>query len=147
MENIYKMYQQVIIDYSKIKDNNRDIVTANYVERGHNPSCGDDITIILKFNDEIIEDISFLGHGCAISTASTNMLIEAVKGKNIDNVIKILNTFFDMMKSNKVEDYYVDILGDIVSLHFTNDMPARIKCATLPWHSMDIILKKIKKEL
>lgn len=147
MENIYKMYQQVIIDYSKIKDNNRDIIEANYVERGHNPSCGDDITMILKLNNEIIEDISFLGQGCAISTASTNMLIEIIKGKSINEVKKIIEVFFEMMKSKEINNNHIDILGDIVSLHFTNDMPARIKCATLSWHSIDIILKKIKKEL
>lgn len=75
------------------------------------------------------------------------MLIETVRGKDVYEALKIVEQFFAMMKEKELDDKYIDTLGDISTLHFTNDMPARIKCATLSWHSANVILSKIKKRL
>ena len=80
--NLDRIYQQTILDYNNRKDLKKELENPTYVERGHNPNCGDDLTLEVKINKKgIIEDASFLGNGCAISTASTAMLIEVIKGK------------------------------------------------------------------
>lgn len=137
---IDKFYHDIILENSKDKSNKKDIEDATDIERGHNPSCGDDISIIIK-KDNKISDISYLGEGCAISTASANMMINLVKGKTIEEAKKIVDVFFEMIKNEKnIEN--IDVLGDAVVLHLTHNMPARIKCATLPWHALKILLEK-----
>lgn len=142
---INKIYQQIILDYSRDKSNKKEI-SANYIERGHNPNCGDDITILVKEENGIFKDVSFLGEGCAISTASTNILISMIKGEKIEKIDEIINEFFEMMRKENIEENEYDNLNDAKLLHLTHNMPARIKCATLPWHSIKIIIEKIKGE-
>lgn len=139
--DIRNIYQEVLLENSRDKTNVKEI-NANYIERGHNPSCGDDITLLLDIEDNKIKDISYLGQGCAISTASTNMLINLIKGKNIKEAENILKKFFSMMRENK--EY--EELEEVNILRFTNDMPARIKCTTLSWHSLEVILNKLKEK-
>lgn len=137
MDNINKLYQQTIMDYAKRNDVKGEIENPNYALRGHNPSCGDDITLLIKLENDKIVDMKYIGSSCAISSASTSMLIENVIGKNKDEVQNILNSFFSMMRS---EEYDETILNDASVLEFVKDMPARIKCATLSWHSLKSII-------
>lgn len=139
--DIKKIYQEILIENSRDKSNVKSI-DANYIERGHNPSCGDDLTLLVKIEDDLIKDASYLGSGCAISTASMNILINLIKNKKIKETKKILNTFFKMMNENKE----FDVLEDANILMFTNNMPARVKCTTLSWHSLKVILDKYDKK-
>lgn len=139
--NFEKLYQQTILEYSNRNDLKKEIDNPTNIERGHNPSCGDDISLVLKIENEIIEDASFLGNGCAISTASTAMLIELIKGKSISYCKELLNIFFRVMKSENVNEEDRDKLGDAILLEITKDMPARIKCSTLSWHSLNVIIE------
>lgn len=141
IENIEKLYQETIMDYNNRKDLKYEIENPTFVSRGHNPSCGDDILIFLKIENNKVKDASFIGNACAISTASISMLIEDIRNKEIEEVKEILKDFFAMMTK---EEYNGNeyILNDAILLKFVSNMPARIKCATLAWHTLDEILNK-----
>lgn len=138
---IETVYQQTLIDYSRRTEHKHQLEGATGIERGHNPNCGDDLTLLIKEEDGIIADVSFLGAGCAVSTASTNMLIDLIKGKPVDEARRYLDIFFDMMAGKPQTDEDLDTLGDAQILGYFAEMPARIKCATLSWHSAQVLLK------
>ncbi|MEL3912829.1 Fe-S cluster assembly sulfur transfer protein SufU [Treponema pedis] len=140
MENIDNIYQEMILEYSRKKENCRDLTGDVKIERGHNSSCGDDLTLLIKEKEGIIEDASFLGKGCAISTASTNMLIELIKGRPVEEAKKKVDIFFKMMGGKEVSEEEKEELGDAQILEYFAEMPARIKCATLSWHSAKVLL-------
>ena len=142
--NLEKLYQQTILEYSNRKDLKREMDSPTYIERGHNPNCGDDLTLEIKLNsDNIIEDAAFLGNGCAISSASTAMLIDLIKGKSIGEAKEKVDIFFKMMgQKEKLSSDEMKKLGDAVLMEYVANMPARIKCATLSWHSLRVIIDK-----
>ena len=142
--NLEKLYQQTILEYSNRKDLKREMDSPTYIERGHNPNCGDDLTLEIKLNsDNIIEDAAFLGNGCAISSASTAMLIDLIKGKSIEEAKEKTDIFFKMMgQKEKLNSDEMKKLGDAVLMEYVANMPARIKCATLSWHSLKVIIDK-----
>ena len=143
--NFEKIYQQTILEYSNRKDLKKEIENPDYVERGHNPNCGDDLTLEVKLNGDIIEDAAFIGNGCAISSASTAMLIELIKGKTMEEAEEKVNLFFKMMKQEeKLTAEEQKKLGDAVLMEYVANMPARIKCATLSLHSFRVITEKRK---
>lgn len=135
------VYQQTLLDYSRRTEHKHQIDGATGIERGHNPSCGDDLTLLIKQKDGIVDDASFLGAGCAVSTASTNMLIELIKGKTVEQARRYLEVFFNMMAGKPQSDADLDSLGDAQILAYFAEMPARIKCATLSWHSAQVLLQ------
>lgn len=141
--SIEDLYQQTILEYSRMKTHTHEIPDATAAERGHNPSCGDDLTVVLKISGSTITDAAFLGNGCAISTASTNMLIECIKGKPIAQARTIISLFFNMMNNEPLTDDQRAQLGDASLLELTANMPARKKCATLSWHSANVILENL----
>ena len=140
--DINKLYQQTILEYSNRKDLKKKIDNPTDIQRGHNPSCGDDLTLVVKIKDELIEDASFIGSGCAISSASSAMLVELIKGKTLDETKKLLDVFFKMMYGEELSSLEEDMLEEAKLLEITKDMPARIKCSTLSWHSLKIIIDK-----
>ena len=142
--NLDRLYQQTILDYSNRKDLKREMEAPTFIERGHNPNCGDDLTLEIKLDSEnIIEDAAFLGNGCAISSASTAMLIDLIKGKTLDEAKEKVDIFFKMMgQKEKLNSEEMKKLGDAVLMEYVANMPARIKCATLSWHSMKVIIEK-----
>lgn len=139
--SIETVYQQTLLDYSRRIEHKHELVKATGVERGHNPSCGDDLTLLIQEKNGIIEDASFLGVGCAVSTASTNMLIDLLKGKTTEEARRLVEIFFNMMAQKPQADEDLDSLGDAQILGYFAEMPARIKCATLSWHSAKVLLK------
>ncbi len=142
--NLEKLYQQTILEYSNRKDLKREIEEPTFIERGHNQNCGDDLTLEVKLDkDDIIEDAAFLGNGCAISSASTAMLIDLIKGKKLEEAKEKVDLFFKMMgQKEKLNSEEMKKLGDAVLMEYVANMPARIKCATLSWHSMKVIIEK-----
>lgn len=141
MNNIEKIYQQIIMEYNKRKDLKKELEHISNSKRGHNPSCGDDIYIMLDIEKENIKDASFIGESCAISGASTAMLIDSIKGKTVKDAKNILKQFFNMMSG---ENFDEDVLNDSILMEYVKDMPARIKCATLSWRTLEEIIKEIK---
>ena len=131
--NLERIYQQTILDYNNRKDLKKELDDPTYIERGHNPNCGDDLTLEVRLSeDKIVEDASFLGNGCAISTASTAMLIDMIKGKSLENAKEKVELYFKMMKQDeKLTADETKKLGDAVLMEYVAKMPARVKCATL----------------
>ena len=142
--NLERIYQQTILDYNNRKDLKKELDDPTYIERGHNPNCGDDLTLEVRLSeDKIVEDASFLGNVCAISTASTAMLIDMIKGKSLENAKEKVELYFKMMKQDeKLTADETKKLGDAVLMEYVAKMPARVKCATLSWHSMKVIVDK-----
>ena len=143
--DLERIYQQTILEYSRRKELNHEMDNPTYVERGHNPNCGDDLTLELKVENNIIVDAAFIGSGCAISTASMAMLIDLIKGKTLEEAKEKVDIFFKMMSidenKEKLTKEEMKKLGDAVLLEYVAKMPARVKCATLSWHSLKVIVE------
>ena len=122
--------------------NKKELENANYSEIGHNPNCGDEITLQLKVNNDIIEDMAFSGHGCAISQASTSIMIDTLKGKTIKEAKEIVKTFIDMIKRETLDEEELRKLEDAIAFRNVANMPARVKCALLAWHTLEDILNR-----
>ena len=122
--------------------NKRKLKNANYEEIGHNPNCGDEITLEVSLNGDKIEDMAFSGHGCAISQASTSIMIDTLKGKTVKEAQDIIKTFIGMIKREKESEEDLEKLEDAVALKNIANMPARVKCALLAWHTLEDILNK-----
>ena len=129
------IYTELIAEHSHATENRRQLPNATIKERGHNPSCGDDITLELEISDGVIKDAAFTGQGCAISQASTDMMIELLRGKNVDDAKKLAELFIAMIKGNVTDDDELAQLDDAAALKNISNMPARVKCATLAWHT------------
>ena len=134
LENIYT---ELIAEHSQSRENRRQLEHATIVERGHNPTCGDEITLSLEVSDGVIRDAAFTGDGCAISQASTDMMIELVRGKNVDEAKRLAELFIDMIHGDVTDDDELEVLDEAAALKNISTMPARVKCATLAWHTLN----------
>jgi len=128
-----ELYQELIMDHGKNPRNFRVIDNADVVKEGFNPLCGDQITLYIKLENDIVTDSSFQGSGCAISTASSSLMTQAVKGKSISEVEKIFSEFQALVKG---ESEASDNLGKLIALAGVKQYPMRVKCATLAWHTL-----------
>ena len=142
MEDITDIYNDLIMEHSMNSYNKKKIENPTYCEMGHNPNCGDEIEIQLKLNGNIIEDMAFTGHGCAISQASTSIMIDTLKGKTVEEAKEIIKTFIDMIKRETQNEEDLKKLEDAIAFKNISNMPARVKCALLAWHTIENILKQ-----
>lgn len=142
MEDLTDVYNELIMEHSMNSYNKKKLEKADYSERGHNPNCGDEITLELKLNGDIIEDMAFTGHGCAISQASTSIMIDTLKGKTINEAKEIIKTFIEMIKRETTDEEELKRLEDAIAFRNVSNMPARVKCALLAWHTVEDILNK-----
>lgn len=131
------------MEHNKSGHNKGPLACPDISERGHNPSCGDDISLELKLNGNLIEEASFTGHGCAISQASTSMMIDLIKGLNVKEALDLVEIFIGMIKKEDIDGKELDKLEDAVVLQNISNMPARVKCAVLAWHTLKEALNKI----
>ena len=136
------IYTELIAEHSQSKENRRALENPSLKERGHNPTCGDDITLELEIADGKIKDAAFTGDGCAISQASTDMMIELLRGKKIDDAKRLAELFIAMIKGEVTDDSELEELDEAAALKNISNMPARVKCATLAWHTLDTALAK-----
>jgi len=134
--DLNEIYTQLIMEHSSSKHNRRSLENPNLCEKGHNPSCGDEITLEIKVNGDIIEDLAFSGQGCAISQASTSMMIDLLKGKNKDEALELVDKFIGMIKREIDDEDLLEDLEDAIVLKNISNMPARVKCAVLAWHTI-----------
>lgn len=142
MEDLNDVYNELIMEHSMNSYNKKKLEKADYCEVGHNPNCGDEITLELKLNGDIIEDMAFSGHGCAISQASTSIMIDVLKGKTIKEAKEIIKTFIDMIKRETKSEEELEKLEEAIAFRNVANMPARVKCALLAWHTIEDILNK-----
>ena len=139
------IYNDLIMEHSMNSYNKKKLDNPDFEEMGHNPNCGDEITLELKLNGNIIEDMAFLGHGCAISQASTSIMIDTLKGKTVEEAKKIIQTFIAMIKREETDEEKLKLLEDAIAFKNVANMPARVKCALLAWHTLEGILDKSNK--
>ncbi len=143
MEDLDSIYTDIIMEHSMATYNKRNLTDPTEKEHGHNPSCGDDITLEVKMNGDIIEDLSFTGHGCAISQASTSIMIDLLKGRTKQEAIELINIFLKMIKREDVTEEEQQRLENAIALKNISNMPARVKCAELAWYTMQNLIEKI----
>ena len=142
MEDLNNVYNELIMEHSMNSYNKKKLENADYCDVGHNPNCGDEITLELKLNGDIIEDMAFSGHGCAISQASTSIMIDVLKGKTIKEAKEIIKTFIDMIKRETKSDEELEKLEEAIAFRNVANMPARVKCALLAWHTIEDMLNE-----
>jgi nitrogen fixation NifU-like protein len=136
-QELRELYQQVILDHNKSPRNFRLIDHPTNHAEGYNPLCGDNINVFLSINDsEIIEDISFQGSGCAISKASASLMTSMLKGKSVEEAENIFNKFHELVTDKLGENPDIDELGKLAVFGGVREFPARVKCASLAWHTM-----------
>lgn len=145
-EEMRDLYQEVIFDHNRNPRNFRVMEDANRKVEGFNPLCGDRLTLFLKIEDGIIRDASFQGSGCAISTASVSLMTEIVKGKTEKEAMDLFKTFHKMT-TGKDEEVNLEAVGKLAVLAGVREYPARVKCATLAWHTLDAALKNEEKSV
>ena len=128
------LYQDVILDHSKRPRNSHPMEDANRKAEGYNPLCGDKLKLYLKLDEhDVVEDVSFTGSGCAISTASASLMTESLKGKTREEALKLLDKFHELLTTDTP---VTKDLGKLVVFCGVRDYPARVKCATLAWHTL-----------
>ncbi|AEP01460.1 SUF system NifU family Fe-S cluster assembly protein [Weizmannia coagulans] len=133
--NLDALYRSVIMDHYKNPRNRGSLEDGSLTVDMNNPTCGDRIHLTLKVEGGLIQDAKFTGEGCSISMASASMMTQAVKGKTVDEALKLSHIFSEMVQGKDYEE--AEDLGDIEALHGVSKFPARIKCATLAWKAME----------
>ena len=142
MSELDELYQEVILDHNKSPRNFREIVDANRRSEGYNPLCGDHVTVFVNLADGVIRDISFKGSGCAISKASASMMTTELKGKSEAEAERVFDAVHKMLTGEMgVEESDLERLGKLKILSGVCKFPARVKCASLAWHTMNAALK------
>ncbi|MFO1299994.1 MAG: SUF system NifU family Fe-S cluster assembly protein [Burkholderiaceae bacterium] len=131
--DLRELYQEVIFDHNRSPRNFHKMDDADRVAEGHNPLCGDQLTLYVRLENGVIADASFVGHGCAISTASASLMTEAVKGCTVDEVESLFRDFHALLTGVPPEgrDF-----GKLEVLAGVREFPVRVKCATLAWHTL-----------
>ena len=142
MDNLDEVYNELIMEHSMNSYNKKHLDKADYSEIGHNPNCGDEITLEVKLDGDKIKDMAFSGHGCAISQASTSIMIDTLKGKDIKEAKEIIKTFIGMIKREIKDDKELEKLEEAIAFKNVSNMPARVKCALLAWHTMEDLISK-----
>ena len=133
------LYRDVIVDHNRNPRNFRAMPAADRKAEGFNPLCGDRLTLYVKIEDDRVADVSFDGSGCAISVASASMLTESVKGRTVRQAEELFTKMHDLLTR---QDVAVDVpaLGKLGALSGVREFPARVKCASLCWHTLDAAL-------
>ena len=137
------LYEEVILDHNRDPRNyGQRPAGANHFAEGHNPLCGDHVAVHLQVDNGVISEVKFEGDGCAISTASASLMTEAVKGKSEDEANDLFREVHDaLMEEGSVPDDAAAALGKLAVLLGVKNFPMRVKCATLPWHTLQAALK------
>jgi nitrogen fixation NifU-like protein len=140
MSELSELYQQVILDHNKKPRNFRKLENADRSAEGYNPLCGDQLTIYVNLADDSVREIAFEGSGCAISKAAASMMTQAVKGKSKEQIEKLFKEFHSMVTGELDEESDENHLGNLKIFAGVREFPVRVKCATLPWHTMHAAL-------
>lgn len=140
MSDLSDLYQEVILDHNKRPRNFRTIEGASHRADGHNPLCGDRLSLYLQVEDGVVRDIAFQGSGCAISKASASLMTDAVKGSGVIDVQALFERFHRMVTTPP--DQPVEDLGKLSVLAGVREFPVRVKCASLAWHTLKAALDR-----
>lgn len=134
--NLRELYQEVIFDHNRKPRNFHPMPEADHHADGHNPLCGDQLTVYLRIDHDVVVDASFVGHGCAISTASASLMTEAIKGRPVAEVEALFQQFHAMLTDAPGAGESGPDMGKLAVFAGVREFPARVKCATLAWHTL-----------
>lgn len=143
--DLRSLYEEVILDHNRNPRNYpKKPDRCNCSAHGHNPLCGDEVQVHLRIEDGVIKDIGFEGQGCAISTASASLMTEALKGKSEGDAAQLFEALHDLLTDQNAEksDAITERLGKLTVLGGVKEYPMRVKCATLPWHTLAAALER-----
>lgn len=137
MNELRDLYQEIILDHNKSPRNFHEMPDATHKVEGYNPLCGDRYTIFVKIEDGMVADVSFLGAGCAISKASASVMSSLVKGRSVEQARALFEQFHALVTTNReIDEAELAELGKLGAFAGVRDYPARVKCATLAWHTL-----------
>jgi nitrogen fixation NifU-like protein len=142
MEDLRDLYQEVILDHNKNPRNFHKMESASKIIEGQNPLCGDHYTLYILLEDDIVKDVSFEGSGCAISKASASLMSSIIKGKTRAEVEELFQLFHKVVTGEIDPVEHLDELGKLAAFGGVSEFPARVKCATLAWHTMHAALNE-----
>jgi nitrogen fixation NifU-like protein len=141
MGELRELYQEVILDHSKGPRNFGELAGANRRAEGYNPLCGDRETVFVRLEEDVLKEVGFRGAGCAISTASASMMTESLKGKTRAEAEALFERFHDLITGQDGETKPgAPELGKLAVFSGVREFPVRVKCATLPWHTLKAAL-------
>jgi nitrogen fixation NifU-like protein len=140
MSDLRDLYQETILDHGKHPRNFGKLADASHQAQGHNPLCGDRLTVFVKTDGGRISEVTFEGNGCAISMASASMMGEALKGMPVEEAKKVFRSFHDLLTA-ETKDMPDEDLGKLVVFSGVREFPVRVKCATLAWHTLRAALE------
>ena len=142
MFDLKDLYQEVIIDHNRSPRNFGKLENPTQVAEGYNPLCGDKLNLYLTTKDDLITDVSFDGSGCAISVASASLMTDSLKGKTVREAEQLFENFHDLiMEEENPDTDQMQSLGKLAALAGVKEYPARVKCATLCWHTLHSALQ------
>ena len=142
MSDLRELYQEIILDHNRRPRNFGVPDQSNRTAKGHNPLCGDIVTVYLLLEGNVVKDIQFEGKGCAISIASASIMTELIIGKTEAEALELFQSFHDFVTGDDVAEL-ADELEELKALSGVRDYPMRVKCATLVWHTLDAALGSI----
>ena len=143
MSDLSALYQEVILDHNRRPRNFRVLEDADHKSEGFNPLCGDRISVYVKLNGSVVDDVSFQGSGCAISIASASLMTERLKGRKLEEVQALFERFHQLVTGNlDSQGPSEPDLGKLVVFEGVSRYPVRVKCATLTWHALRAALEK-----
>lgn len=140
-----ELYQQVILDHNKSPRNFKKLENANHSAEGYNPLCGDRISLYLILEDDVVKDVGFQGSGCAISKASASLMSSIIKGMKKEEAESLFEKFHDLVTGKLTDEAEIEELGKLAVFAGVRDFPARVKCASLAWHTLISALRDGEK--
>ena len=142
MDQLEELYNELIMEHSMNSPHKHTLSECDFSAKGHNPSCGDEITLQIKVEDGILKQMAFSGHGCAISQSSTSIMIDTLVGKSVEEAKEIAKTFVSMIKRDVQDEAELDKLEEAIAFQNISNMPSRVKCALLAWKTLEEYLDK-----
>ena len=147
MNELDELYKQVILDHNKNPRNFGILNVYTHHAEGHNPLCGDEIDLTVKVDNGIIQEVKFEGAGCAISKASASIMTILIKGKTIEEAKKLFQEFHEIVTKDPEDDIDVLNLGKLAVFCGVREFPARVKCASLAWHTLNNALDAVENNV
>jgi nitrogen fixation NifU-like protein len=140
-DELRSLYQEIILEHNKNPRNFRVMADADVTLEGYNPLCGDHYTVYLKIEGEVVKDVSFKGSGCAISKASASVMSTMVKGKTRQEAERLFDRFHALVTGKPDQSVNLDEIGSMAAFAGVSEFPARVKCASLAWHTLHAALE------